>query len=544
MPFSRRYLSAILVRLLCVTASLGLTACAKRETPVEEGIRTKTLLLGNQNEPGTLDPHVMDSATDMNVVVALFEGLTVSDEKTTAPLPGVAERWNISADGLDYTFHLRPTAKWSNGDRVTARDFAYSFQRILSPALGSTYAYMLWPLKNAEEFNTGKLKSFADVGVRVIDDATLRLTLTRPTPYLLALAAHSTWMPVHRASVEKFGKMDERGTPWTRPGNLIGNGAFTLSEWKPNARLIVAKNAHYWGAATNQLERVIFYPNEKADVEELNYRAGQLHLTYSLPASKITSYRQQSPDRLRLDPLLNVYYINFNVAKAPFTDPRVRRALALAVDRTAISERVFSSAWRPAHTLVPPNCGGYTGPAGQPDDFAAARALLAAAGFPGGRGLPTVAMQVLNDDKLPKVAEALQAMWLKELGVKITIEPFEQKTWLQNQQTKSHTLGLMGWTADFADPITFLETFRTGNGNNWTNWGSSAYDALLDQAANTADPAARFTLLRRAESILLDETGLAPLVHRANTYLAHPAVKNWEPAPLGLHRYQLIRLEK
>jgi oligopeptide transport system substrate-binding protein len=403
---------------------------------------------------------------------------------------------------------------------------------------------MLWPLKNAEEFNTGKLKSFVNVGVRVIDEATLRLTLTRPTPYLLALAAHSTWMPVHRASVEKFGKMDERGTPWTRPGNLIGNGAFTLAEWKPNARLIVAKNPHYWGAATNQLERVIFYPNEKADVEELNYRAGQLHLTYSLPASKITSYRRQSPDLLRLDPLLNVYYINFNVAKAPFTDPRVRRALALAVDRAAISERVFSGAWRPAHTLVPPNCGGYTGPAGQPDDCAAARALLADAGFPGGRGLPTVAMQVLNDDKLPKVAEALQAMWLKELGVKITIEPFEQKTWLQNQQTKSHTLGLMGWTADFADPITFLETFRTGNGNNWTNWGSPAYDALLEQAANTADPAARFTLLRRAESVLLDETGLAPLVHRANTYLAHPAVKNWHPAPLGLHRYQLIRLEK
>ncbi len=536
----------LFVPLVCFvgTLSLLLPACAKRETPVEEGIRTKTLLLGNQNEPGTLDPHVMDSATDMNVVVALFEGLTVSDEKTTAPLPGVAERWDISADGLDYTFHLRPTAKWSNGDRVTARDFAYSFQRILSPALGSTYAYMLWPLKNAEEFNTGKLKSFAEVGVRVIDDATLRLTLARPTPYLLALAAHSTWMPVHRASVEKFGKMDARGTPWTRPGNLIGNGAFTLAEWKPNARLIVAKNPHYWGATANQLDRVIFYPTEKADVEELNYRAGQLHLTYSLPASKITSYRQHSPAVLRLDPLLNVYYINFNVAKAPFTDPRVRRALALAVDRAAISERVFSSAWRPAHTLVPPNCGGYTGPAGQPDDFAAARALLAAAGFPGGRGLPTVAMQVLNDDKLPKVAEALQAMWLKELGVKITIEPFEQKTWLQNQQTKSHTLGLMGWTADFADPITFLETFRTGNGNNWTNWGSAAYDALLEQAANTADPAARFTLLRRAESILLDETGLAPLVHRANTYLAHPAVKNWEPAPLGLHRYQLIRLEK
>ena len=521
-----------------------LTSCAKRETPVDAGIRTKTLLLGNQNEPATLDPHLMDAATDMNIVVALFEGLTVSDEKTGKPLPGTAERWDISTDGLVYTFHLRPTAKWSNGDPVTAADFAYSFQRILSPALGSTYAYMLWPIKNAEAFNSGKIKSFAEVGVTVVDPATLRLTLARPTPYVLSLAAHSTWMPVHRASVEKFGAIDARGTAWTRPGNLVGNGAFTLTEWQPNARLIVAKNPHYWGAAANQLERIIFFPTEKADVEELNFRAGQLHLTYGLPSTKIAAYRQQSPDRLRLDPLLNLTYLNFNVTKAPFTHPKVRRALALALDRSAISQRVFSGAWPAAHTLVPPNCGAYTGPAGQPDDFAAARTLLAEAGYPGGRGFPTVALQVLNDDKLPKMAEAIQAMWLRELGVKITIEPFEQKTWLQNQQTMTHTLGLMGWTADFADPITFLDTFRTGNGNNWTGWGSTTYDALLDQAAATADPFARFALLRQAEAIILDEVGLAPLVYRASTYLIHPAVKNWEPAPLGLHRYQLIRLEK
>ncbi|MCX6953201.1 MAG: peptide ABC transporter substrate-binding protein [Verrucomicrobia bacterium] len=530
---------------LCLIAALlGFTACTKRETPVEEGLRTHTLLIGNQNEPATLDPSLMDAATDMNIVIALFEGLTCYDEPTGLPVPGVAERWDISPDGLVYTFHLRPTAKWSNGDRVTAADFAYSFQRILSPALGSTYAYMLWPIKDAEAFNSGKLKNFSEVGVAALDDATLRVTLTRPTPYLLALAAHSTWMPVHRATVEKFGKMDERGTAWTRPGNLVGNGAFTLAEWQPNARLIVAKNPHYWGAAANQIERVIFYPTEKSDVEELNFRAGQLHLTYSLPTSKIPGYRQQSPDRLRLDPLLNLTYINFNVTKPPFTNPKVRRALALALDRTAISERVFNGGWPPAHTLVPPHCGNYTSPAGQPDDFATARALLAEAGFPGGKGFPTLAMQVLNDDKLPKMAEAIQAMWQRELGIKITIEPYEQKTWLQNQQTLSHTLALLGWTADFPDPITFLDTFRTGNGNNWTGWGSKEYDALLDQAAITADPAARFDLLRKAESVILDEPGIAPVVYRASTYLIHPAVKNWQASPLGLHRYQLIRLEQ
>jgi oligopeptide transport system substrate-binding protein len=518
--------------------------CGKRETPVEAGIRTKTLLVGNQNEPATLDPHLMDAATDMNVVVALFEGLTAYDEKTGGPVPGVAERWDISPDGLVYTFHLRPSAQWSNGDRVTARDFAYSFRRILSPALGSVYAYMLWPIKNAEAFHAGKLKTFADVGITVVDDATLRVTLARPTPYLLGLAAHSTWMPVHRATIEKYGKLDERGTAWTRPGNLVGNGPFTLAEWQPNARLIVAKNPRYWAAATNQLERVIFYPTEKSDVEELNFRAGQLHVTYSVPPSKIASYRQQSPDRLRLDPLLAVTYLNFNTTKAPLNQPKVRRALALALERGAISRRVFSGAQAPAHTLVPPNCHGYVGPAGQPDDFASARTLLAEAGFPGGKGLPVLSIQVLNDDKLPRTAEAIQAMWLRELGVQVTIEPFEQKTWIQNQQTLAHTVALIGWTADFPDPITFLDLFRSGGGNNWTGWSSTAYDALLDQAGATADPAARFALLQKAETLLLAEAPIAPLVFGARTYTIHPAVKHWAPAPLGLHRYQLIRLEK
>lgn len=432
----------------------------------------------------------------MNISVALFEGLTCYDENWR-PCPRCRRAVDISPDGLTYTFHLRPTATWSNGDRVTAADFAYSFQRLLSPALGSTYAYMLWPIKHAEAFNTGKLKTFAEVGVAVVDAATLRVTLTQPTPYLLGLAAHSTWLPVHRATIEKYGKIDERGTAWTRPGNLVGNGPFTLTEWQPNARLIVAKNPLYWGAATNPIARVIFYPTEKSEVEELTFRAGQLHVSYSVPPSKIANYRQQSPDRLRLDPLLGVTYINFNTTKPPLNNPSVRRALALALERAAISQRVFSGARAPAHTLVPPNCNGYTSPAGQPDDFATARTLLAEAGFPGGKGLPVMSIQVLNDDKLPRTAEAIQAMWLRELGVKVTIDPFEQKTWIQNQQTLTHTIALMGWTADFPDPITFLDVFKSDGGNNWTGWKSKDYDALLEQAASTADPAARFALLQK-----------------------------------------------
>jgi oligopeptide transport system substrate-binding protein len=528
---------------LLIAALAALTSgCGRRETAVSAGPRTHILHLGNQNEPATLDPHIMDAATDMNIAVALYEGLTAYDEKTGNGVPAVAERWDVSPDGLTYTFHLRPDARWSNGDPVTADDFAYSILRILTPSLGSTYAYMLWPIRNAEEFNAGKVKSFADVGVEVIDPHTLQLTLARPTPYLPMLAAHNTWLPVHRATVEKFGKSDQRNSPWTRPGNLVGNGPFVLTEWQPNARISVTRNENYWGNAKNQIEGVVFYPIEKAEVEELNFRAGQMHATFGLPASKITTYRQASDSRLRIDPLLRIDYINFNVTKAPLNDVRVRRAMALAIDRPSMARNVFSGGRTAAGTIVPPNCGGYVGPSGVPLDAEAARRLLAEAGFPGGKGFPTLALQVRNDESTMRLGEALQGMWQRELGITITIEPYEQKTWLQNQQSMSHTIGILGWTADFPDAITFLDVFRTGNGNNWTGWGSRDYDALLDQAATTADANARLQLLQKAESILLQEMPAAPVTFGTRSYLIHPTLKNWGPAPLGIHRYQHLQL--
>ena len=529
--------------LALLSAALLTAGCTKRETPVEEGIRTHTLLIGNLAEPASLDPNLVDAYTDNNISVALFEGLTVLDEKTARPLPGVAERWEISPDGLVYTFHLRGNAQWSNGDAVTADDFAYSLQRILTPAFAASYSYMVWPIKNAEAFNSGKLKDFSAVGVTVLDAHTLRITLDRPTPYLLSIAAHNTWMPVHRATVEKFGRMQDRSTAWTRPGNLVSNGPFTLSEWQPNSRIVVTKNPHYWDVAHSHLERVIFFPTEQADTEERNFRAGQVHLTYSVPASKIPVYQQTSPGELRLDLQLSQLYLNFNTTRAPLNNPKVRRALGLAIDRAAICRSVYNGSRLPAPSFTPPGCGGYVPPEKVRLDYAAARALLAEAGYPGGRGLPSMPLEVLNDDKTPKVGEAIQAMWEKELGVHITLEPYEQKTMLQNQQTLNFTIALQGWSADFADPVTFLGTFTTGNGNNWTGWGSKEYDRLLDQASLTADPIARFALLQQAETLLLAESPVTPLMFGSRSYLIHPAVKNWQPSPLGVHRYQVVELQ-
>ena len=533
-------LVSLAAALACV--AFGEAGCAKRETPAEEGIRTRTLLVGNQNEPASLDPHVVDAYTDEIILVALFEGLTVLDEKTSQALPGVAERWDMAPDGLAYTFHLRANAQWSNGDPVTARDFAFSFQRILTPAFGSTYSYMLWPIKNAERFNKGDLKDFSAVGFEVVDDRTLRIHLEHPTPYLPALATHNTWLPVHRASIEKLGRVDDRNNPWTRPGNMVSNGPFTLTEWTPNARVIVTKNPRYWDAAHTWLERVMFFPTEKSDTEDHDFRAGQVHLTFDVPKTKLAVYRAKSPSPLRVDPMLNLTYLSFNVTKPPFTDPRVRRALSLAIDREAISGRVLFGGYPAASTLIPSNCGGYPTVAGVPTDYPEARRLLAAAGFPGGKNLPSIPVQVLNDENEPRVFEAIQAAWQRELGVHITIEPYEQKTLFQNEQTLAYSLGGLGWGADFADPVSFLDVFRSGNGQNWTGWGNQDYDALLDQAARSVDPTARFALFQKAEALLLEAAPAAPLYFRARTYLIHPAVKNWEPSPLGLHRFQLVEL--
>jgi oligopeptide transport system substrate-binding protein len=529
-------------KLLLLAALLALAGCGKRETAVEAGLRTQTLLVGNGAEPASLDPHSEMTLISQRVVVSLFEGLTVLDETTSQPLPGVAERWEVSPNGLVYTFHLRPNARWSNGDPVTARDFTYYFERILQPALGAQYAYMLWPIKNAEAFNTGKMMDFPRVGVEAVDDRTLRITLEHPVTYLPALAAHTTWMPVHRATVEKFGRRDDRTSLWARAGKLVGNGAFTLAEWRPNSRIVVSKNPRYWDAARTRLTQIVFFPTESAEVEEHNFRAGQVHLTDVLPLTKIEGYRAREPDRLRVDPILSSWFLRFNIAKPPLSDLRVRRALSLAIDRTLLSRSVLQGAYPPARALTPPGCGSYLPRANVPDDPVAARRLLAEAGFPGGRGLPKLEMLV-GIGNFNRTFEAIQEMWRRELGVFVSIALRDATTFYGEGRAGNFAIALDGFTADYPDPMTFLDLFVTNGGNNWTGWADRNYDRLIAEAGQMADPIRRAEILQTAEALLLEQGPIAPLYFRAKCYLIHPAVKGWAPSPLGLHRYQNVWLE-
>ncbi len=516
---------------------------AADSTPVADSRRSQTLLLGNSSEPGDLDPQTATAYTEMNVLVALFEGLTCLDEKTAQPVPGVAEKWDISPDGLTYTFHLRAGARWSNGDPLTAHDFAWSFQRILSPKLASEYSYMLWPIKNAEAYNEGKVTGFAQVGVRAADDHTLELTLGAPCPWLLALAAHQAWFPVHRATLEKFGATERQGTRWTRPENLVGNGPFTLAEWSPNAHITVAKNPLYWDTARTTLQRIEFFPIENLATEEKTYRAGQLHVTYGLPPAKIPTWQADAPAQLRVDPFLETFFLRCNVTKPPLDNVKLRQALARAIDRTALAATVLHGSVVPAHALTPPGTAGYQPPTGVPDDYAAARRLLAEAGFPGGKGLPTFEVQIKADDIHRVVVEAIQQMWSHELGVNITIIPLEQKTWLQNQQTQTYQISSARWVGDYVDPDTYLNLWLTNGGNNWTGWGNADYDQLVTGAARTLDTPKRQSLQSQAETLLLDQGPIIPIYYGARVFLIAPGVKGWAPNLLGIHRYQFISLE-
>ncbi len=530
-----------------LTAALAVTTgCRPHETPVERALTTQTLYLGNGAEPADLDPHVTTAYTDYNILIALLEGLTVIDEATSQPIPGTASHWDVSDDGLTYTFHLRPEARWSNGDPVTAHDFAFSFERILRPAMASEYAYMLYPIKNAEAFNSGALTDFSQVGAHAADDRTLVLNLENPTPHLLALAAHQAWFPVHPPTLRALGEIDRRGTGWTTPGTFIGNGAYVLTEWSANRRIVVERNERYWNhaATSSGVRSVVFFPNDNIAADEAAFRTGQLHLTYDLLPDRIAHYRTTAPETVRVDPLLETWYLRFNTRHPPLDDVRVRRALALAIDRELIAQQLLHGSRLPAPHYTPPATGGYTARARVGYDPDEARRLLAEAGFTAGKGVPRFDLLMNPDGLNTRVLEAIQAMWNRELGVEVNLVTADFRVYLDQMRTGAYQIARARWIGDYNDPNTYLDMFVTDGGNNQTGWSHPDYDAAIASAATASDPATRFDHFQRAEAVLLEDAPITPVFFGTRTYLIHPDVRGWVPSLLGIHRYQHISLER
>jgi oligopeptide transport system substrate-binding protein len=519
--------------------------CGRRDTRVEEGIQTQTLHVNAGAEPRDFDPHTTTLSADGMVIRAVMEGLAEIDPVDCRPIPGVASSWECSADALTWTFHLRSDARWSNGETVTAHDFVFAYRRMLSPALAAEFREQFFCVKNAEAFTTGKLTDFGAVGVHAHDEHTLVLTLTHPVPYLPTLVTQLCWFRVHRGTIEKFGQSDQRATAWTRPGNHVGNGGFVLNEWKPGQVVKVVKSETYWDREHVRLRRVAFYPTENAAVGEAAFRAGQLHTT-NAPIDRFLAYKGD-PKMAPLQhesPSLATAFLRLNCARAPLNDVRVRRALSLAIDREQLARRVVQCE-EPAYSLTPPNCAGYTADRVLATDVAEARRLLAAAGFPGGRGFPTMEMPfyVFYGVEQP-VVEAIQQMWRTNLGISVGLVKQEMKTVVTARVTGDFHLLNASWLGDYLDPTTFLDLLRGGVSNNGTGWAKREYDELLQDAAKTLEPAKRFDLLRRAESMMLAESPIIPLYHVPTRTLRHAAVKGWHDNLLDLHPLKFVWLEK
>lgn len=534
-------LATSLIAIFCVSTSCKKSPASSNPT-AETTPHRKVLLVGNGNEPQDIDPQVVTGVVEYGLNRALFEGLVMSDPITLAPCPGVAENWEISADFLTYTFHLRADAKWSDGKPVTAVDFLRSFQRILTPALAAEYAYNLFHLVGAEDYQAGKLTDFAKVGCKALNNQTLQLTLRQPTPFLLQLLAFYPWYPVPIDTIEKFDGLSRRGSAWTRPENFVGNGPFALKEWKPNQRIVLTRSPTYWDRANVKLDEIQFFPIESTDSEERMFRTGQLHITYEVPRSKIPTYKREHPEQIRFDLLDGVYFYRFNVKAPPLDNIKVRRALALAIDREGLTRIVLGGGEQPANSIVPPGNAGYVSQHHLEGDLAEARRLLAEAGFPDGKGFPKTELLYNTLEKHKAIGEAIQQMWRKNLGIEISLRNEEWKVYLNTQHSKDFQIERAGWVADYADPHVFFDLWETNNGNNDTNWGNAEYDALLQTALNSKTTAERYETYQKMERILLDELPILPIFFYTQPRLVSPKVKGYYVTLLDNYPWKYVDL--
>jgi oligopeptide transport system substrate-binding protein len=511
---------------------------------LQEANKNKILLLTVGSEPRTLDPQEAQGVTEHHIIMAMIEGLVApSIDDQSKVVPGMADRWEHNEDYSVWTFHIGEDRKWSNGDPVTAQDFVFSYKRMLTSSFGAQYSENLFILKGAEEYYRGKITDFDQVGVKALDPHTLRIELVGPTPYLLSLVQHDSWLPVNPKAILSFGNIDTRDSKWTRAENYIANGPFKMKSWRPNDVIEVVRNPLYWDAANVKLNGINFFSIENLNTAERAFQAGQLHKTDQVPLDKVPYYRRTRPELIRIDPYEGVYFYRINIARKPLDNPKVRLALNLAVDRDAIVKNILREDQKPATGYTPPGMGDYKPLDKMQYDPERARQLLAEAGYPNGKGFPKFTIHFNTLESHRAIAEAIQQMWKEELNIDVGLENQEWKVYLDTQNNKNYDISRSAWIGDFMDPVTFLSMWTTGNGNNNTNWGNPKFDAFIEQAARTGDPKARLEILHQAEDLFLSEAPIVLVYWYTNAYLLQPSVQNWNPLVLGNHNYKYIDLK-
>ena len=494
-------------------------------------------------EPESIDPRMSTSLSASAVQAQLFEGLTTLDANNR-PIAAAAERWDVSPDGRKITFILRAGIKWSNGEPVTAQDFEYAWKTGLSPELASPNAYMLYCLKNGEAYATKKTDA-SQVGVRAKDERTLEVELERPTAYFLALTSFHSFYPVHRKTVQTNEK-------WAnQPQSLIGNGPFKLSAWVKSSRMELQKNENYWDAAKVKSTRLELFLLDNASTALSMFDSGQLDMGDSIPPTEVP--RLVKEGKVAIYPFLGTFYVSFNVTKPPFDNPKVRQAFALAINRQAIAETLLRGGQIPALAFVPPGVADSNanedfrakgGALLKDHDVETARKLMAEAGFKDGAGFPSVTYLYNTSESNKMVAEALQEMWRKNLGVQVTLSNQEWKVYWDTLDKHNYQMARESWSGDYPDPMTFLDLFVSGGSNNSPDYRNAKYDQLIQQAQNTVDPVKRMQTLHQAEKILIEDAVIAPVFFQTNPVMMRSTVKGVVRSILGVPYLKEAYLEK
>jgi oligopeptide transport system substrate-binding protein len=490
---------------------LFLAAGCALEKPAE-------LRIVNGKEPESLDPGTVTGQPDGRVVQSIFEGLTRYNATNAAPEPGLASRWEISLDGKIYTFHLRTNAQWSTGERITSHDVVYSWFRVLEPATASDYVGNLFYIKGAEDFHLGKTKRREDVGIKALDEHTLEVQLVNPTAFFLDLCAFPTQAVVHRGTIEKHKEQ------WLKARPLPVSGAYELVSWKLNDRIRLKKNPRYWDAVNTSIETVDLFPVNSPNTALNLFVNGEVDIVWDkdVVPTELLDVLTRRKDFHRFN-YLGTYFFRFNVTRPPFNDVRVRKALALAVDRSRI-DSILKGSGNVANFYVPP-LANYKSPEGLTYDPALARQLLKEAGFEAGNGFRRFEYMFNTSRDHEKIAVQLQAMWKQELGIDVDLRSVEWKVYLNAQSSLDYDLSRSAWIGDYADPNTFLDMFMSNNPNNRTGWKNDRYEELMRKANATAEVQARAKLLQEAERILIrEEIPVVPIYIYVGYNLFNPDV--------------------
>jgi oligopeptide transport system substrate-binding protein len=516
--------TTMLASALAVAGTLAMPALAQEEVVYNRG---------NDTDPSTLDHHLTSTVAEGHVMRDLYEGLVVQDANAEV-VAGVAEDWEVSDDGLVYTFNLREDARWSNGDPVTANDFVFAYRRLQDPETAAPYANMHYIIAGAEDANTNG-GSLEDMGVNAVDDRTLEITLTNPAPYFLELLTHQTGLPLHQASVE------EHGAEYTRPGNMVTNGAYMLESFTPNDQIVMRKNPEFHDADNVAIDVVNYIPFEDRATCMRRFEADEVLSCSDIPLEQKAYIDENLADAVRIVPYLGTYYLPVKTTKEQFSDPRVRQAMSMVIDRDFLAEEIWQGAMVPTYSFVPEGIGNYGEPAALPyagDDLLdredAALALLEEAGVAEGDLSVTLLYNTSENNRNTMTAIADM---LGNIGINATTEEMEGATYFNFLRSDGDfDIARAGWIGDYSDPQNFLFLHESDNlGFNYSRWANEDYDALMDQAAEETDIDARAEILKQAEALLLEEVPVIPILYYTANSLVSPRLQGWEDNVMNVH---------